>query len=121
MSTVGVLDAVEVETPSGELVEVDGEVDGHERVDEQGGAAGASGELDVSEVAAGGCGDLAVDDAGPLWGGGLGVGDGVAVQDGFAAGARDGQRAEVAAVAVEGGEVLQYLDVVDAVVGVRYR
>ncbi len=85
-SAVGVLDAVEVQASGSELVEVDREVDRQERVYERGAPAGASGDLDIAKVAAGGGGDLAVDDAGPLGGVGVGVGDGVAVQDRFVAG-----------------------------------
>src|SRR6476660_3354482 len=117
-SADGVLDPVEVEASGGEFVEVDGEVDRHQRVDEQVAVAGAPSEADVAERAAGGGGDLALDDARPVGGGGVCVGDGVAVQRGLPAGAGDGQGAEVAAVAVEGGEVFQHLDMVDAVVGV---
>ncbi|MFG3701693.1 UPF0158 family protein [Micromonospora sp. NPDC047620] len=61
-SADGVFDAVEVQASGGEFVEVDGEVDRHQRVDEQVAAAGAPGEPDVSERAAGGGGDLSLDD-----------------------------------------------------------
>lgn len=50
--------------------------------------------------------------------GGVRVGDGVAVEPRFPARSGNRERAEVAAVAVERGEVLQHLHVVDAVVGV---
>lgn len=76
----GVFDAIEVQASGGEFVEVDGEVERHQRVDEQVAAAGAPGEPDVSESAVSGGGDLSLDDARPVWGGGLGVGDSIAVQ-----------------------------------------
>ncbi len=50
---VGVFNPVEVQALGGEGVEVDGAVDGHQRGDEQGAAAGAPAELDVAEGASG--------------------------------------------------------------------
>ena len=46
----GVLDLVEVEVARGEAVEVKGEVDVHQRIYEKRAAAGAFGQLDVSEL-----------------------------------------------------------------------
>ena len=79
---------------------------------------GAVGELDVAEPAADRGRDLTVDDAGPHRGVELRVRDRVEVELRLLARARNRQRAQVRTVAVQGREVLQYVCVTHAVVGV---
>jgi hypothetical protein len=62
----GVAQIVEVEQAGGEGVELDGEVDGHERVDEELASGSAGRRVPIAEFSLDGRADLVVDDARPV-------------------------------------------------------
>ncbi len=115
---VGGFEHREIEVVGGECLEVKVPIQGHERVDEELAIACSFGAMGISEAAFEGGEDAAVDDALSFGHLGMCVFDGLSKSRHFGHGEVERVRSEVAALGIEGCDILQDMGMTDAVKGI---